>query len=50
VSVPIEWAELDDPSLRPDGFTIRTVFDRLAQRGDPFRPVLGPGQTLPPIS
>jgi bifunctional non-homologous end joining protein LigD len=50
VSVPIEWAELDDPSLRPDGFTIRTVFDRLAERGDPFRSVLGPGQTLPPIS
>jgi bifunctional non-homologous end joining protein LigD len=49
VSVPIEWAELDDPSLRPDGFTIRTVFDRLAQRGDPFRSVLGPGQALPPI-
>jgi len=49
VSVPIGWAELDDPSLRPDGFTIRTVLDRLAQRGDPFRPVLGPGQTLPPI-
>jgi bifunctional non-homologous end joining protein LigD len=50
VSVPIGWAELDDPSLRPDGFTIRTVFDRLAQRGDPFRTVLGPGQTLPPIT
>jgi bifunctional non-homologous end joining protein LigD len=49
VSVPIEWDELDDPSLRPDGFTIRTVFDRLAERGDPFRTVLGPGQTLPPI-
>jgi bifunctional non-homologous end joining protein LigD len=49
VSVPIEWAELDDPSLRPDGFTIRTVFDRLAERGDPFRTVLGPGQPLPPI-
>ncbi len=49
VSVPIEWAELDDPSLRPDGFTIRTVLDRVAERGDPFRTVLGPGQTLPPI-
>jgi bifunctional non-homologous end joining protein LigD len=49
VSVPIEWDELDDPSLRPDGFTIRTVFDRLAEHGDPFRTVLGPGQALPPI-
>jgi bifunctional non-homologous end joining protein LigD len=50
VSAPLDWDELDDPSLRPDGITIRTVLDRLAQRGDPFRTVLGPGQTLPPIT
>ncbi len=28
VSAPIAWDELDDPSLRPDGFTIRTIGDR----------------------
>jgi bifunctional non-homologous end joining protein LigD len=50
VSAPIDWDELDDPALRPDGVTIRTVFDRLAERGDPFTAVLGPGQKLPPIS
>jgi bifunctional non-homologous end joining protein LigD len=50
ISAPIDWDELDDPSLRPDGITIRNVADRLAQRGDPFRTVLGPGQTLPPIT
>jgi bifunctional non-homologous end joining protein LigD len=49
VSAPIEWDELDDPALRPDGITIRTVLDRLAQRGDPFRTVLDDNQTLPPI-
>ncbi len=49
VSAPIDWAELDDPSLRPDKFTIRTVLDRLNERGDLFRPVLGEGQKLPPI-
>jgi bifunctional non-homologous end joining protein LigD len=49
VSAPIEWDELDDPSLRPDGITIRSVLRRLAERGDPFAPVLGPGQSLPPI-
>ncbi len=49
VSAPIEWDELDDPSLRPDGITIRTVAGRLAQRGDPFRTVLGGGQVLPPV-
>ena len=50
VSAPIDWDELDDPDLRPDGITIRTVLDRLATRGDPFRTVLDSGQTLPPIT
>ena len=49
VSAPIEWTELDDPSLRPDGFTIRTVLDRVAERGDLFRTILGEGQDLPPL-
>jgi bifunctional non-homologous end joining protein LigD len=49
VSAPIEWDELDDPSLRPDGITIAMVADRLAERGDPFRAVLDTDQVLPPI-
>jgi bifunctional non-homologous end joining protein LigD len=49
VSAPIGWDELDDPSLRPDGITIRTIFERLESRGDLFATVLGPGQRLPPI-
>jgi bifunctional non-homologous end joining protein LigD len=49
VSAPIDWAELDDPALRPDGFTIRSIVDRVAERGDLFRTVQGPGQELPPI-
>jgi bifunctional non-homologous end joining protein LigD len=47
VSAPIEWEQLDDPALRPDGFTIRTVLERVAAKGELFRPVLGPGQELP---
>jgi bifunctional non-homologous end joining protein LigD len=50
VSAPISWDELDDPALRPDGFTVRSMPARLAQCGDLFRPVLGPGQQLPPVS
>ncbi len=50
VSAPIAWDELDDPALRSDGFTIRTVLERVAEKGDLFRPVLGPGQELPPFS
>jgi bifunctional non-homologous end joining protein LigD len=49
VSTPIDWAELDDPALRPDGFTIRSIQPRLAERGDLFRPVLDQSQTLPPL-
>jgi bifunctional non-homologous end joining protein LigD len=50
ISAPIDWDELDDPALRPDGITIRTVFGRLAERGDPFRSVLHYDQELPPIT
>jgi bifunctional non-homologous end joining protein LigD len=50
VSAPIDWDELDDPALRPDGITVRTVFARLAERGDPFRSVLSLDQVLPPIT
>lgn len=50
VSVPIAWTELDDPELRPDRWTIRTVLDRIDERGDPFRALLGVEQDLPEIS
>jgi bifunctional non-homologous end joining protein LigD len=50
VSAPITWDELEDPQLRPDRFTIRTVLDRLEQRGDLFRGVLDHGQALPRLS
>ena len=40
--------QLDDPGLRPDGITVRSVLDRLAERGDPFRTVLA-DQELPPL-
>jgi bifunctional non-homologous end joining protein LigD len=50
VSVPIAWSELDDPDLRPDRWTIRTVLDRLAARGDPFQALLGSAQELPELT
>jgi bifunctional non-homologous end joining protein LigD len=49
VSVPIAWDELDDPDLRPDGWTIRTVLDRLAEHGDPLRELIGLQQELPAL-
>lgn len=40
VSAPIEWDELDDPRLRSDRWTLRTIGARVAERGDLFRAVL----------
>ena len=49
VSVPIRWEELDDPQLRPDRWTIRTVLDRLRESGDPLAPLIGRQQSLPTL-
>ena len=49
ISAPIDWDELDDPSLRPDGFTIRDIHARLEERGDLFADILHTGQSLPPL-
>jgi bifunctional non-homologous end joining protein LigD len=50
VSTPIEWDELDDPKQRPDRWTVRTVLERIAERGDLFRGVLDDAQVLPPLA
>jgi bifunctional non-homologous end joining protein LigD len=45
VSAPFTWEELDD--IDPRNFTIETMFDRVAEVGDPFLPVAeGPGQSI----
>ena len=49
VSVPIDWDELEDPDLRSDRWNIRTAFDRLAEHGDPLRPLIGLQQDLPDL-
>jgi len=36
--------------MRPDGFTLRTILPRLAERGDLFRAVLDHPQPLPPLA
>ena len=47
VSAPIAWDELEDPKLRPDRYTIRSILKRLDERGDLFAPVLTTPQRLP---
>jgi bifunctional non-homologous end joining protein LigD len=49
VSMPITWAELDAPDLRPDRWTLRTAPARLRDAGDPLAPLRGRPQRLPPL-
>ncbi len=49
VSAPIRWEELDDPELRPDRWSIRTVVERVAEVGDLFAGAQTDHQVLPPV-
>ncbi len=49
VSAPITWDELDDPTLRPDRWTLRTILNRLRERGDLFEDAIGLEQELRPL-
>ena len=49
VSAPIAWDELDDPDLRPDRWTIRTIVERVAERGDLFAAAQTDAQELPAV-
>ena len=49
VSAPIAWEELDDPELRPDRWTIRTIVERVAERGDLFAGAQTDPQELPEV-
>lgn len=48
VSTPFSWAELDD--IHPRDWNIKTIFDRVAEVGDPFAPVAeGAGVDIRPL-
>ena len=36
VSTPLTWKEVEEGGVRPEDFTIATVWDRFAKRGDLF--------------
>jgi bifunctional non-homologous end joining protein LigD len=46
VATPIPWEELSDSRLRPDRWTVRNVFSRLARRDDPWREMSSRARTL----
>ncbi|EJL68099.1 DNA ligase D [Chryseobacterium populi] len=42
VSMPLEWDELK-PGLKPTDFTIENALERIKEKGDLFKPVIGKG-------
>lgn len=45
VSTPLEWEEVND-QLNPKDFTIYTIFDRLEEKGDLWKGILGKGANI----
>ena len=45
VSTPLEWTEVNE-RLNPKDFTIYTIFDRLKEKGDLWKGVLGKGADI----
>jgi bifunctional non-homologous end joining protein LigD len=50
ISVPIAWPEVERESLRPDGITIRTVWEWLESRDDPWALMDAARRPLPRLS
>lgn len=46
VAVPLEWKEVGSSKLRPDGWTVRTLFRRLDRRGDPWEKIAASARSL----
>jgi bifunctional non-homologous end joining protein LigD len=47
VATPLRWDELEDRGLRPDGWTLRTVRDRLERDGEPWAAIARSAGALP---
>ena len=48
VATPIDWAELDDPKLEPQRYTIRNLFRRLGRKKDPWAEIERHAHALEP--
>ena len=49
VAAPIAWSEVDRSDLRPDGVTVKNVFDRIETRHDPWEALQRSARTLPVV-
>jgi DNA primase len=44
------WSEVERDSLRPDGITIRNIWDWLRDRDDPWEQMEKSARPLPPLA
>jgi bifunctional non-homologous end joining protein LigD len=47
VATPLSWDELEDPALHPRRWTLATVPERLAERGDPWERIAAAAAPMP---
>jgi bifunctional non-homologous end joining protein LigD len=50
IAVPVPWSAVEKSDLRPDGVTIRTVWDWLRRRTDPWADMDKERKPLPPLT
>ena len=50
VATPLHWDELSDSRLSPQGWTVKTIQDRLADGGDPWKGIARTARRLPAAS
>jgi bifunctional non-homologous end joining protein LigD len=50
VATPLHWDELSDRRLSPQGWTVKTIQDRLANDGDPWKGIARTARRLPAVS
>ena len=50
IALPIEWTDAASASLTPDGFTIRNIWDVLANREDPWAGMEAARRPLPDLT
>ena len=46
IAAPLEWDELSSPRLRPGSYTVRTIFERLRNKSDPWRAIARSARSL----
>src|SRR2546423_10575096 len=49
IAVPIAWSDAESDALRPDGITIRDIWEWLAKRDDPWKQMERSARRLPPL-